>query len=309
MNKLTIGIPTFNRFQDLKKTVNFFIEEGVLGNPDVEFLISDNSSSDNTQDYLLELKESYNNIIINRNAFNIGAEGNFCRIIELSNSQYVWIVGDDDELQKGVVSRVISLLKKYNPSWLFIRHIFVQSDAKVIPSLDCDSFYSKGIDLFNLICQSDYKLGGLMFVSSSVHLTKNARSAIDFFKGSSESKYNNMALTLGLAFNSAVHGSACITDLEEIENNCYIGNWVSKIIKVNCRDQIAILDLFAKKNNVNLLKETKFEDGLLYKCPEWVYFRSSFKETNVAMRYYLKHRPIKVIKDFFVLLFKRKRRD
>ena len=93
---LSIYIPTYNRYDKLKKQVEYFIKEGIIDKWNVELVISDNHSTDKTKEYLVEVASMYKNINIFRNKQNFGIGYNVSKGPELTRGKFVWVVGDDD---------------------------------------------------------------------------------------------------------------------------------------------------------------------------------------------------------------------
>ncbi len=90
---VTIGIPTYNRSALLRRAI-----ESVLAQhyPHFALLVSDNASDDDTA----EVVRSFSDPRISYRPLerNIGRAANFNRLIELAETEYVLILGDDDEL-------------------------------------------------------------------------------------------------------------------------------------------------------------------------------------------------------------------
>lgn len=103
--KLTIAIPTYNRAQKLKeciyRAINYTMDK------DVEILVSDNASSDNTMDVVMDIKKEYPEILYFRNDENVGFDGNFLNCFERASGEYVWLLSDDDILLPGAIETVI----------------------------------------------------------------------------------------------------------------------------------------------------------------------------------------------------------
>jgi glycosyltransferase involved in cell wall biosynthesis len=84
------------------------MEEAGLGSR-MRLLICDNASTDQTREVLEPLLLSQGQAYI-RNEQNLGLIGNYCRCLELATTDFVWVVGDDDEVDKGCVSMIGSKL-------------------------------------------------------------------------------------------------------------------------------------------------------------------------------------------------------
>ena len=75
----------------------------------VEICISDNASTDGTDELIAKIKENTPvNIIYSRNDTNIGADLNFLRVVELATGDYCWFMGSDDGLAPGSLEQIIN---------------------------------------------------------------------------------------------------------------------------------------------------------------------------------------------------------
>ncbi|MDW5549191.1 glycosyltransferase family 2 protein [Methanosarcina sp.] len=113
MKKLTIAIPTYNREKNVRSKIEeistHIIENGL--DDFICLMIVDNYSNDYDLEQLKSEYKSINFIQFHKNLSNIGAGANFLRCVELANSEYVWLLGDDENLElKNLDSH--SLLKK-----------------------------------------------------------------------------------------------------------------------------------------------------------------------------------------------------
>src|SRR5688572_17739060 len=98
---LTVAIPTFNRARKLERQLAWLCRSLVGVESQCEVLISDNASTDATPalcaDLVAELSKRGVNVRINRNDQNVGPLPNIARCIELAQSRFCWVVGDDDQ--------------------------------------------------------------------------------------------------------------------------------------------------------------------------------------------------------------------
>jgi glycosyltransferase involved in cell wall biosynthesis len=91
--RVSIGIPVFNGENFLKKALDSILSQTYT---DFEIIISDNASTDKTQEICLKYAAKDDRIRYYRNEENIGAKENFNRLVSLSNSQYFkWAAHDD----------------------------------------------------------------------------------------------------------------------------------------------------------------------------------------------------------------------
>jgi glycosyltransferase involved in cell wall biosynthesis len=114
---LTIAIPTFNRNSVLKRNLELLMPQMEDW---VHLLIVDNCSDIPVSDTLRGIVEKHSNysIEIIRNSVNIGGNANILRCIEHCNSDYIWIIGDDDYPSAGSVRAVYQQIHKKELVWL-----------------------------------------------------------------------------------------------------------------------------------------------------------------------------------------------
>lgn len=109
---LIIYIPTFNRSEKLKNSLDVISRE-IIGLEDkVLVYVSNNGSTDGTREFLHSLK--YKWLHIRHNEENIGAARNILHCFDLPiKSEFVWPIGDDDYLMPNSISGILSLIKEY----------------------------------------------------------------------------------------------------------------------------------------------------------------------------------------------------
>ncbi len=103
---LSICMPTFNRKEKaLKQAANII---GQLNDvEDVEFIVSDNCSTDGTYEALRELCASNTKVKIVRQNKNLGLVGNVHYLFNNSIGRYIWFISDDDTILNDSVSKVM----------------------------------------------------------------------------------------------------------------------------------------------------------------------------------------------------------
>ncbi len=110
---LSICIPTFNRAHLLDACLASVLPQVAALSPAVECVISDNASSDATQEILAKYQRQFPFVRISRNASNIGIIGNITKVAsELASGEFVWLIGDDDLMTVGAVERLIKRLQQ-----------------------------------------------------------------------------------------------------------------------------------------------------------------------------------------------------
>ena len=112
---LTIAIPTYNNCTFLEKNIKLLCEH-IRNNSYQKIIglqISDNNSPDQTSDKMSELIKRNSDISISyyKNTQNVGAGKNFINAIDLSKTEFVLLLGDDDFMDEAYLKEVIRLIK------------------------------------------------------------------------------------------------------------------------------------------------------------------------------------------------------
>ena len=108
---LSICIPTYNRAEKLSACLTRLYEEKEsLDENLVEIIVSDNCSNDNTE---IVVNQFIGKIPIRyiRQTSNIGVTKNVIFLGRIATGKYIWHIADDDIVNKGVITKVITLLK------------------------------------------------------------------------------------------------------------------------------------------------------------------------------------------------------
>ena len=105
--KLSICIPTYNRVDYLKKTIKSIL---LSNRQTFELIISDNCSNDNTQDFCLNISQQDSRLKYFRNNQNLGYSQNVYQCIINANSEYIYLLSDEDEFNRDMIDRTFNLL-------------------------------------------------------------------------------------------------------------------------------------------------------------------------------------------------------
>ena len=103
---LSVAIPTYNRSANLAALLDGLASQ-VAAESRVELLISDNCSSDDTQEIVHRFINQGLRCRYIRNEINIGPDLNFLQCYNLAEGQYVWIFGDDDVILPGSLEFIL----------------------------------------------------------------------------------------------------------------------------------------------------------------------------------------------------------
>ncbi len=92
-SRVSIGLPVYNRKQFLRETLDSVLAQTF---EDFELIISDNASTDGTEEICREYANRDTRVRYSRNHVNLGASRNYNRVFELSSGEYFkWLASDD----------------------------------------------------------------------------------------------------------------------------------------------------------------------------------------------------------------------
>lgn len=98
---------TYNRSAQLQATLNAFIEAGLTN---IKLHILDNASTDDTKSVVQVAQLNWPSLTYHRNHYNVGGNANILRAVEISTSEYSWILGDDDLWHLNDISELSAVL-------------------------------------------------------------------------------------------------------------------------------------------------------------------------------------------------------
>jgi len=108
---VTVGVPVYNGEKYIRETLKSIVNQTYKN---IEIIVSDNVSDDNTVKIVKKLMKEDNRIKLNINSENLGFSGNLNKLIELSNSEYIAIYHADDIYEKNIIEEQVKHLKE-NP--------------------------------------------------------------------------------------------------------------------------------------------------------------------------------------------------
>ena len=143
--KLTICIATYNRGDYIAKTL-----DSILGQlpPNVELVVVDGASPDNTPDVMAEYVEQYPELRYIREQENSGIDRDYDKAVEYATGEYCWLMTDDDLMRPGAIDKVLSAISDC-ADVIVVDAEVRNANLKVILErsrlkLDADRVYKKG---------------------------------------------------------------------------------------------------------------------------------------------------------------------
>lgn len=101
---ISICITTRNRSDFIGETLESVISQA---NNNVEIVIVDGASTDNTAEIIQRFKQKFGTIVYYRGEKNYGVDRDMATCIETARGTYCWLLSDDDWLAPGAIARVL----------------------------------------------------------------------------------------------------------------------------------------------------------------------------------------------------------
>jgi glycosyltransferase involved in cell wall biosynthesis len=124
---LSITIPTYNRANCLKKVLDAVLLQ-VSDKPEVEVIIFDNASTDDTPGLCAEYVRKSAQVRYFRNETNTGFDGNILACVQRAGGDYVSFFSDDDLPVPGHFVAILTQLRAHRPSIMYVNHAPYFSD-------------------------------------------------------------------------------------------------------------------------------------------------------------------------------------
>ncbi len=147
---LTIAVPTYNRADHLEPLLSRLGAEVAQLAGVVDLIVSDNASTDRTAKVVAAFRAAYPGVKALRNEANVGPDGNISQCFRQADSDYLWILGDDDLPLPGAIRGLIELLRRERPAIMYLESQWVASTAadSVQPIVAALRYETLGRDAF-----------------------------------------------------------------------------------------------------------------------------------------------------------------
>lgn len=163
---LTICIPTYNRADCLVALLDTLRTELAALPGRVRVVIGDNASTDHTPEVTRAFVAVVPDTLVLRHKHNLGPDENFCLCIAQVETDYFWIIGDDDLPRRGLIAALLTMLEQAKPDLAYIN----SKDMDAIASADREPLTSQALDSAMLDRRAFASLihVGMTFVSGCV---------------------------------------------------------------------------------------------------------------------------------------------
>ncbi len=123
--KIIFAIPTWNRAEQLSLTLAKIVNSAINAGKEVQILVSDNHSTDNTASVLAGMVKTYEFIEVIRPEKHISGMQNYHFVLgqalgRASEADYIWSFGDDDDISIEGVYQVYSVLNSECPYFVSV---------------------------------------------------------------------------------------------------------------------------------------------------------------------------------------------
>ena len=164
--KLTIAIPTYNRNKILGANLAVLLPQLQEFAAVCRVHIFDNCSPTPVADTLGPLLEAFPEIkcTLTRNRVNVGGNANIMHCFEACETEWIWVMGDDDTVTAGAVAAVLRSLQRY-PEALFFSYSTAAYPIAATTSCRGLAGFVGGIGSFSntlFLSTSIYRIGALV---------------------------------------------------------------------------------------------------------------------------------------------------
>jgi abequosyltransferase len=129
--KLSICIATFNRGKFISETLDSIIKQL---EPNVEIVVVDGASQDNTSKVMNKYVSQYPQIRYFQEAVNSGVDADFDKAVDYAKGEFCWLMTDDDLLMPDAIGKVLASISDKNDL------IIINSELR---NLDLSIIYDK----------------------------------------------------------------------------------------------------------------------------------------------------------------------
>lgn len=130
---ITFAIPTWRRAERLHRCVTSIATQIVETGLPVKICISDNASDDGTEDLIDTLKALWPTVDIQANRLlnHVDYAENFKAVVEMVDTPWTWLLGDDDELMPGALATICYHIERANSGWPGRQLFYASPDIRV----------------------------------------------------------------------------------------------------------------------------------------------------------------------------------
>lgn len=268
-SNLSICIPTYKRRDFLRQLLWSISEQPKCEH--IEIIVSDNHSNDGTCEMLKEFKVKLPNIVYHEWSENVGPDRNYMKCVELATNKYCWLMGSDDVIEAGAISKVFEAIENEEDIYLFARTESTFELKPIRKRLWLDDRVANTV--FDLSQEKELKryfeisrgLGAVFSYLSSIIVKKSAWDSIRFDSSYLGTAYSHVYVLLSLMIKgSKLRYSTTSIVRSRAGNDTFLTDWVRR----------ALIDFrgYSKLANDLLLDESTkiaFKDIIKHEVSLW----------------------------------------
>lgn len=167
--KVSICIPQYNRIELLLKNLDILAQQTY---PDIEVVISDDCSQDDTHQEILLRKNTYRYpVVYHRFETNQGYDRNFRKSIELATGTYAFVLGNDDTLLKETtIDDFVKTVSSFSyPDLGYVNYVEDRDAHTVIRRATETTLYEGGVNTAIKHANGFSYVAGVFFKKSVFH--------------------------------------------------------------------------------------------------------------------------------------------
>lgn len=171
--RISICIPTYNRANILKRRLSHILKSNL---DEIEILICDNASIDNTEAVVKSFKDP--RINYHCNSENLGYDGNIIKCAEYAKGEFIFFLSDEDIINLDIFPRIIKNIKDYpNISQIISAIGDLREGKKRIYFNPGNRYLKAGYESLTQMFFATYYMSGLVLRRSTLNL-RQARKYI-----------------------------------------------------------------------------------------------------------------------------------
>lgn len=126
--RLSVSLPVYNFGKFLGETLASILPQAT---PEVEVVVVDGASTDDTQAVVERLLPSWPNLRYIRLERKGGIDADMARTVEVSRGEYVWLFSGDDVMRPGAIARLLGLLDERHDVYV-CRHTLCDKEMRFL---------------------------------------------------------------------------------------------------------------------------------------------------------------------------------
>jgi glycosyltransferase involved in cell wall biosynthesis len=259
---------------------------------DVEIIILDGCSPDNTREIVAPYAEQYSNVRYIREKVNSGVDEDYDKAVGYAQGRYCWLMPDDDLMRPGAVARVLEATKENHDLILVEAEVRVRDFSEILEQsrtgIGADRRYGPGD-------------ASVLFADMCDHLTFIGAVIVrrDVWKRRDRQAYfGSLFIHVGVIFQSPAIESALFIAEPQIVIRYGNANWTSKTFEIwmfkwprlvhgfadfSASEKAAVVDLDPWRNMMLLLKHRAKSQYSLQEYSLFLRHRGRFRDRCMAL--------------------------